>query len=207
MRNAHPVRPAISRSRGRGLGETLVVLALMSWFTAIGVPVAGESLRRARLRGAAREMGMLFRRARSEAALQCRNVGVVFFAAEWYHYSLHLDGNGNGIRMQEARRGIDPRVAGPFSMSERFPGVEVRIAPPPPIPEVPPDTGKLDDLDDPVKFVPSDIVSFSPAGSSSPGTLYLSMGVSRMSAVRVLGATGRVKFWEYDARGRRWEER
>ena len=200
-------RPWARSGRGRGLTETLVVLALLAWFTALGMPIARESLVRWRLRAAGREMAMLFRRARTEAALFGRSIGVIFSRAEGYRYALYRDGNGNGIRTLEVRRGIDVRIAGPFSLPERFPGVQIRIAPPPPIPEVPPETGWLGNLEDPVKFANTDIASFSPDGSCTGGTLYLSMGRERMAAVRVLGATGRMRLWEYDARGRRWEPR
>jgi len=61
------------------------------------------------------------------------------------------------------------RVSGPFPLSGGAPGVSVSINPG--IPALPPEHGLLSG--DPVRFGTSDILSFSPLGTATPGTFYL----------------------------------
>jgi hypothetical protein len=183
------------------------MLAIVGLFTAVVVPVTGSSLERGRLRAASRHLGTLFRGLRNEAILLNRRLGVIFDPADGYAYSVYLDGNGNGIRRADIASGVDTRLRGPVRIGGEFAGVEVRIGPPPPIPLIPPERGRLDGLDDPVKFGPSDIVSFAANGDSSSGTVYLSIGAARMAAVRLSAPVGRVHFWEYDPSGHTWEQR
>jgi hypothetical protein len=55
----------------------------------------------------------------------------------------------------------------------------------------PPAHGPLDDSD-PIRFGRSDMVSFSPLGTATPGTFYLAGG-GMQAAVRVTGGTARVR--------------
>jgi hypothetical protein len=59
---------------------------------------------------------------------------------------------------------------------------------------------------DPVRIGGS-ILAFSPTGSGTSGTLYLASADRRQFAVRVLGATGRVRLFELDRRTNLWVRR
>jgi hypothetical protein len=207
LRSPRPARPRpqVRRAPGQTASEVLVVLALLGIFAGLALPGTDRAFKRARLRGASRDLGLLFRRARTEAVLTRQRLGVVFERADGYSYAIYRDGNGNGIRRADIRSGVDVRLVGPVRIPERYRGVEVRIGPPPPIPRIPPEPGEVEDLDDPVKFGPTDIVSFSPEGTTSAGTVYLSIGRSYLAGVRLLGVTGRVRMWEYDPFQRRWQ--
>jgi hypothetical protein len=68
----------------------------------------------------------------------------------------------------------------------------------------PPARDPIEQLEDPVKFGRSNIVSFSPLGRSSSGTLYLDDGAGGLWAVVVFGPTVRVRIWRWDGAMRRW---
>ena len=48
------------------------------------------------------------------------------------------------------------------------------------------------------------MISFSPLGTSSSGTLYLAINEERMAAVKLFGPTGRIQQWEYDPEVNQW---
>jgi len=114
-------------------------------------------------------------------------------------YSVYRDADGDGVRSDDITRGRDKRVAGPFTLSAGAPGVRIAINPG--VQAIPPEQGLLEG--DPIRFGRAEMISFSPLGGATPGTFYLA-GDSAQAAVRVTGATGRVRlmFW----RGH-WRER
>ena len=77
----------------------------------------------------------------------------------------------------------------------------MRVGINPGIPALPPEQGPLSG--DPVRFGVSDILSFSPLGTATPGTFYLA-GDSGQAAVRVTGGSARVRLmvWRGGAGGR-----
>jgi hypothetical protein len=58
--------------------------------------------------------------------------------------------------------------------------------------------------DDPIRFGRSDLVSFSPRGTSSSGTLYVSDGRLAAAAIVLYGGTGRIRIWVYDRERGAW---
>jgi len=193
------------RSRGMSLVETLVVVALVGILVLSAAP-AVEHLRTAgRGDAAARHMAALFRRMRMEAVAVRRHRGLWFDRGpRGWRFRVVEDGNGNGLRTAEVRSGADPTRSGPHHLQD----VVERVAPgfpgPGPYPAPPPGSGSLSDLDDPVKFGRSDLVSFSPLGRASSGTLYLDDGAGGLWAVVVFGPTTRVRLWRWDPRSRAW---
>jgi hypothetical protein len=106
--------------------------------------------------------------------------------------AIHMDGNGNGIRRADVRSGVDNRIRGPWRLSSVFPGVRYGSPPsgaPAPFPGL--------------RIGRSRILSFSPIGTSTSGTLFFSNEHGLIHAVIVLGATGRVRTARY--RNGRWE--
>jgi hypothetical protein len=91
------------------------------------------------------------------------------------------------------------------SLERRAPGVRAAVLPGRPVPRLPPQSGLLDRPEDPVKFGASDLISFSPAGGATAGSLYLSDGVG-MVALVVNGITGRLRMFRYDAARHTWKE-
>jgi hypothetical protein len=55
-----------------------------------------------------------------------------------------------------------------------------------------------------VRFGRSDLISFSPGGSASSGTLYVTDGRRGFYAVVLFGPTARLRVWRYRPEERRW---
>ena len=70
---------------------------------------------------------------------------------------------------------------------------------------VPPGGAPLAPGADPVRFGRSDIITFSPGGTSSSGTLYVSDGRDTVVAVVLYGGTGRIRIWSYRRERARWD--
>jgi hypothetical protein len=184
--------------RGGSLLDVLAMLAVAAILLAGAVAMTGRAYQRWRAPAAMRVAESDFRRIRGEAVARRRNEGITFQrdgAGRWTMTFVE-DGDGDGILTEDMRRGIDRVRQGPFLVRQRW-GVEPGFAgslrtlrSPPPDPET-------IRLDDPVKFGARDIVSCSPRGTITPGTVYLTDGTERQLAVVVYGATARVRAWEY----------
>ncbi|MGZ8867811.1 MAG: hypothetical protein ACXW2P_05670, partial [Thermoanaerobaculia bacterium] len=70
-----------------------------------------------------------------------------------------------------------------------------------------PDGDLLRPNDSPIQFGRSSICSFSPKGSATPGTIYLTDDAGSLYAVRVYGATAKIRLLRYSGERRRWESR
>ncbi len=189
------VEPAGPPGRsGYSLVEIMVVLGLATVMMSAAIPRAAMTLHEYRLKGAAIFLRGFLRQARSRAAAESRYVGVVFEQERGGPvFTVHGDGNANGIRRRDIRDGIDAKLREPYRLNETFPGVRYGSEP----------------IGAGVPFLPglrigrSKILSFSPLGSSTTGTLFLSNQYGVVYAVVVYGATGRVRIARY--RGGRWE--
>ncbi len=178
---------------GRGLAELVVALALATTVAGIAIPRIWGLAREYQLRGASVHVRNLIRQVRAQAAAKCRYMGIVFDEVGGeIELSVHIDGNGNGIRRADVRSGVDERLMGPWRLSTVFPGVRYGS---PPNGTAPPFPG--------LRIGRSRILSISPIGSTTSGTLFLSNEYGMVHAVIVLGATGRVRLVQY--RGGRWE--
>jgi type II secretory pathway pseudopilin PulG len=191
------------RERGHTLLEILVALALILAMLAVGLPLFRAYLVEARLLGAGRIFKGEFLKARWGAIRSGKQTAIRFERGPdgFDYYSLYMDGNHNGVLAEDITRGKDPRIGGPFRLDGGLTGVRVGINPG--TPAIPPDTGLLDTTD-PIRFGRSNMVSFSPLGTASPGTFYLA-GEWIQAAVRVTPGGARVRLMI--TRGGRWTER
>ena len=73
------------------------------------------------------------------------------------------------------------------------------------IPSIPPQTGVLGEVD-PIRFGNSNLISFSPKGRSSSGTLFITDDRHRLYGVRLYGASTRIRVWRWDDREMRWRQ-
>jgi prepilin-type N-terminal cleavage/methylation domain-containing protein len=196
----------MSSQRGFQLIELVVVLAMISIAAFIVVPPLMSSSARLRVDLAAHELMAALYEARSLALLQSSNVGVKFYPTPGrVTYACYRDGDGDGVRTADINSGIDPQVSPTRTMVHL--GGRVGFGFPPGRP--PRDPGdprrRLNRLDDPIRFNDSDIASYSPLGKSTPGSLYVSDGVSVLAVVRVLGLTGKVRVMRWDAAADQWK--
>lgn len=189
------VRAGLRTHRGHSLVELMLVLAVFMTLMAVALPRIGATVHEHRLRGAAFYLRGLLRQTRARAAAEGRYIGVVFEEVDGDPvFLIYGDGNGNGIRRQDIRSGAEERLREPYRLSETFPGV--RYGSPPAGADAPFFPG--------LRIGRGKIVSFSPLGSSTTGTLFLSNQYGLVYAVVVFGSTGRVRIARF--RGGRWEK-
>jgi hypothetical protein len=187
---------------GRTFIEMLVVVGILGTGVATVVPALRAYGVEGHIVGAGKIFKEEFWKARSTAMRLNVQTAIRFeHLDDGPSFSVYADGNGNGVRAADIRAGIDRLVSGPIPLSGGAPGVRIGINPN--VPAVPPETGTLDG-EDPIRFGSSDMLSFSPLGTATPGTFYLA-GEGVQAAVRVTGGTARVRMLLN--RGRRWVER
>lgn len=106
-------------------------------------------------------------------------------------FSVFQDGNGNGIRSADIQAGIDSQIEQAVALSDHFPGAGIGLTPNSPV-------------SDPVQIGPTNILTFTPVGTATSGTVYISDRAGTQWAVRVLGATGRTRVLRYDPSTQGW---
>jgi len=190
---------------GSSLIEMLFVMGLTLTILAAATVPGRESVHDARAISAARHLAGELRLARMLAATRSRSVGFRFEAiATSYRITRYEDGNGNGIRTADINRGVDPMTSVPRDLPSVFPGVDLGLVEG--VRAV--DTAQiLHQDDDPVRVGSSDILTFTPSGTSTSGTIYVRGRAARQFAVRVLGPTARVRVLEYRFGSSSWVER
>lgn len=205
--------PARSRLRGSGpfspngvsaVGLTLV-LAVAACALALAAPGAMNLRESVAIRSAAGEVTTALLRARSHALTRNVNVGVKFRKnGDRYEWALYRDGNGNGVLTSEIARGVDRPLglAIPWSRRDVLPGILTGCR----VPDPGSPGSYLDRPEDPIRFNASDICSFSAAGESTPGSVYLTDGRTRMAVVRVLGRTAKVRVLYWRRGDRSWRK-
>ena len=186
--------------QGFQIAELVVALAVLTLLLMFSLPALSHFAAGLRLRLAAAELVASLRSARSSAIRLGTEVAVKFRprADGTYTWAIYRDGNGNGVLNRDITAGIDPQVTPPQVLEEL--GKKMRFGFPPGRPARDPSdpSKRLSFADDPIKFNQSDLASFGPLGTSTPGSLYVTDGQSRLMAVRVFGRTGKVKIIAYD---------
>ena len=187
--------------RGQSLLELTTACAIIGLLAAFSFPSVKAYSVRARLGGATRVFSGEFRKAHSMAVRRGVYTAIRFERHdEGADFSVYADGNRNGVRSVDIEKGTDARIAGPFPLQGGEHGIRVALLPG--LPALPPGKGRLDG-DDPIRFGRSDILSFSPLGTATPGTFYLA-GDGIQGAVRVTAnARVRLLLWH----GGSWQER
>ncbi len=194
-----------STPNGFTLVEILTVLTIFGLVAALGVPAILDASARLRVNLAASEAASTLRLARMTAVRSRTRVAVRFEeragGAVWW--SLYGDEDGDGVRSRDIARGVDRRLDGPRPL--RRVGASVKLGfPAGPAPRDPASGRRMDRLDDPIRFNRSDMASFSPIGSSTPGSLYFTDGERHLAVVRLFGRTGKVKVMLYDRETEEW---
>lgn len=187
---------------GRSVIELLAALAVASTVGVLSLPGGREVAAEARAEAAARHLAAVMRELRTEAARRSAVVALDF-DGDVGDVTLRciVDGNANGVRRTEIAAGVDVETCRRRRLGDDFPGV--RFGTVHPVPDVdglstiaPGERG--------LRFGASNLWSVSPTGTATSGTAYVSAAPSHHYAVRVLGATGRVRVLRYDSGRDRW---
>ena len=153
-----------------------------------GVTVAqvASSLNHSRGYAAAKYLGGRLSLARMQAVARGSAIGLRFDAgAGGIGVSVFQDGNGNGIRTADIASGADFPIEPPTRLFEQFPGVDIAVTPGSP-------------SADPVQIGSTNLLTFTPTGTATSGTIYIRDSEGTQWGVRVLGATGRTRVLRYD---------
>lgn len=187
--------------RGLTLTELLLVASLATTVAAVAVPLASHALDEMRTGMAARYVAGRLRHARMDAVKRSAAAGLRFDsvrAEEDPSFGTYVDGNRNGLRTLDIQDGVDFEIAAPERLERKFAGVAFGLLPG--VPDV--DGGTGGGLSG-VRIGASRILSFSPDGTATPGTLYV-RGARAQYAVRVLGITGRTRVLQFRRRSGTW---
>jgi len=171
-------RPGVFRSRGFTLLELLFALGLFLVLAAIAVPAVLAGLDRSRVRAAARFLSARMTLARAQAVARSAAVALRFADdAGVTSLTAYADGNGNGVRSRDIESGDDPLLDAPVRLSDLFPGVVISS----------------------LAIGASGLLSFTPEGTATSGTIVIRGRDGTVFAVRVFGVTGRTRVLRYDA--------
>ena len=190
---------------GFTLLELLTVIAIVGMIAATAVPSWMTLRRRAAVRSAAGEIRTIFHETRARAIAQANHSGLRFTrnGSQW-QFAVYDDGDADGVRNDDIASRVDRCVTPPRHLFNQPQLVSIGLLPQ----EIrDPDGDRLRPTDTPIQFGRSAICSFSPMGSSTSGTIYLTDDGGSLYAVRVYGATAKIRLLRYEPALRRWESR
>lgn len=188
------------KSKGYSLLEVLIAITLMVIVGGAAIPLAHSSVDRSRAAGGASYVAGRMALARFEAVRRSAYVAIRFVALpDGYWLQSYVDGNRNGVLTRDIALGLDPPITAAERLDYHFSGVEFGIQPN--VTGI--DPGPFN-ASDPIQIGSSTLLSFSPTGSSTSGTLFIRGLRGHQFAVRLLGATGRTRILEFNFGERRW---
>jgi hypothetical protein len=183
------------------LGELAVVLGLSATATATALPQLLTGLDDARVAGAARYLSSRLVESRLDAIARTREVAVRFEPSNGtYSFTVYVDGNRNGVLTRDIQRGVDRPIRGPEALSDNFRNVVFGTQPG--LPAI--DSGGEAPGSDPIKLGAGNSVSFSALGGATPGTIYLTGPSRAQYAVRIIGATGKIRVYRFNLGSGKW---
>lgn len=188
--------------RGAALIDIVVAAALCVILAAVAVPVVGGTLERERTIVGAQYLAGQLTRARLESLKRAQSVAVrLQIVGDRTELRLFADGNGNGVLQKDIDKGVDPPLTPLQWLDDQARDISLRV------------NQSIKDVagsatiaagDDPLRIGNTALVTFSPIGSATSGTLYVAAPRGPQMAIRIFGATGRVRVLIFDAQTRQW---
>jgi prepilin-type N-terminal cleavage/methylation domain-containing protein len=178
-------------TRGFTLIELLFVLAVSVIVTAAAIPQTIGAIDSIRAVAAARYLASRMAMARAHAVMRSANVALRFTEdTSGVSFAMFVDGNRDGVRTADIVMGLDNAIDSQVSLSELFPGVTIAVS------------GAAGS--DPVRVGPTHLLSFTPLGTATSGSIYIRGREGSQFVVRVLGTTGRTRIQRYVAYRDAW---
>lgn len=188
--------------RGIALVDVLAATGLSLVMAAVAVPVIGATLDREHVIVGTQYLAAHMQRARLESLKRAAAVAVRLEVLDGRAaVQLFTDGNGNGVLQKDIDRGVDRALTDVTWLEQHARDVSLRINQR--VTDVA-GVAELDAGDNPLRIGNTSLVSFSPLGSSTSGTLYVAAQRGPQMAIRIYGATGRVRVLTFDAQARQW---
>lgn len=190
-------------ARGAALVDVLAAASLSVILAGIAVPTIGGALDRERAIVGAQHLAGQLQRARLESLKRGTSVALRLAVADDGRTEMRLfvDRNGNGVSQRDIDRGLDLPLGAGAWLDQHARDVSLRIN------QVVDDIGGAGQLapgDDPLRIGSSAFVAFSPVGGATSGTMFIAARRGPQMAVRVFGATGRIRVLTFDASARQW---
>jgi type II secretory pathway pseudopilin PulG len=194
----------VPEPRGYTLIETLVTASLCTVMGAMALPMIGRTLDRERTIIGAQFLAGQLQRARLESLRRARPVAVrLELVGGRTTVQLFVDGDGDGVLQRDVDLGVDRSLTALEFLDDQSRDVSLRINQP--VTDAG-GSGELSPGDDPLRIGATALLSFSPLGSATAGTLYVAARRGPQMAIRVFGGTGRVRILTFDAQARQWRQ-
>ena len=110
--------------------------------------------------------------------------------ADGIHLSVVTDGNRNGVLVRDIETGVDRELQAPVPLEQLFPGVIIGVP--------------ADSVDAALQLGGTELLSFTPAGTATSGSVHILGRDGSRFAVRVLGVTGRVRLQQFNPVSSEW---
>jgi len=182
--------------------DILFTVGLLAALGALVTPPMARALDEFHTRGAARYFVSRLQHARLTAVARSAHTALRFSANEdSFSYAVFVDGNGNGLRTRDIEEDRDREILAPEQLGDQFPGVEFGT-----IPGLPPvDPGATPPGSDPIRIGVSDLLTFTPLGTATPGSLYIRGRGDTQYVVRIFGETGKTRILRFNTRQQLWQ--
>ncbi|MGC8722814.1 MAG: pilus assembly FimT family protein [Acidobacteriota bacterium] len=178
---------------GMSFADVLVTAAILGLCTITAAEALGRQLERSALKGLATTFHALVVEASSTAVIRRRNTGLLFRRGpSGVTAQLYVDGDRDGLSLSDIRDGTDRAISSPIPLGQGAaePGLPSGLERDP--------FGKSLTGQDPIRFGPADLLSFTPHGTATPGTLYARDASGQEGwAFRVAGIDGRVRVYRW----------
>jgi len=193
----------VRSDQGFTFAELLFAVGVASVLSAAAAPQLLAGLDEWRTRGAVRYLSSRLYRARMESAIRNVDTAVRFaVAGSTIEYFTVVDGNRNGVRAADLQSGVDRIIDHRERLADRFAGVDFGT-----LPGLPPvDPSGAAPGTDPIRLGSGDMVTFTPLGSSSPGSLYVRGRGHVQYVLRMFAETGRIRILRYYPGTREWKQ-
>jgi type II secretory pathway pseudopilin PulG len=186
------------------LVELLFAMGVAATLAAVSIPQLTASLDDVRAGAAARLVAATLQQTRMEAVRRGRAIAVRFRqTGAGYEFAVYADGNRNGVRAEDITAGRDPQIRAPRRLPDAFPGVDFGAAPG--LPAV--DASGSPPGADPIRLGASDMVTFTPLGTATTGSLYVRGKHDVQYVVRVFGETGKTRVLKFNRWSGAWNPR
>jgi len=163
----------------------LFAASLVCILTGISIPSVLVTVERSRGLAAARYLEGRMSLARAQAVGRAATVALYFEQdARGIWVSVVQDGNRDGVRTRDIASLVDRLIEPRVLLADLFPGVAIGLAPQTPASQA-------------VTLGGTNILSFTPTGTATSGSVYVLGRDGTQWAVRILGVTARVRLLRF----------
>jgi type II secretory pathway pseudopilin PulG len=189
--------------RGAALIDVVFAVGVVAVLSGIAIPTMQSAREYRAARSGARYLAARLQQARMESLKRNVVVAVRFDPGDESRFAVYGDGDGDGVLQSDIDHGVDRLITPAARLTDYLGPITLRINQDVPEPE----TGApLTAGGDPLRIGRSPLLSFSPLGTATSGTLYLAGPAGPQMAIRILGATGRMRVLRFDTAARQWRD-